>query len=192
MLTVRDLLSIIFKRKLVILCFFASLCITAFVVLKFVPPTYTASSKILVKLGREDIYTPAVTSDAMTTPLLNMAREEQLNSEVEILKSDNLAEQLVAKMGAEGIYPGMAKVHPWYTPKGLLQRAINGYNAFQGFFIPSTGNLSREQKATKRCVPKDLEGAAEGKSSVIEIKITAKITELAANLKSECQKTRLN
>jgi uncharacterized protein involved in exopolysaccharide biosynthesis len=185
MLSVRDVLSIIFKRKLIILCFFAGLCITAFTVLKFVPATYTASSKILVKLGREDIYTPAVTSDAMTTPLLNMAREEQLNSEVEILTSENLAAQLVDKLGPEGVYPGMLNVHPWYTPKGILQGVMNAYKAFEGFFIPLTAHLTPEQKAAKHFVRKDLEVAAAGKSNVIEVKVSSKIPDVAAQLNNE-------
>lgn len=182
MLSVRDVLSTIFKRKMIIICFFIALCITAFAVLKFVAPTYTASSKILIKLGREDIYTPAVATDAMATPLVNLARAEQLNSEVEILTSDNLATQLVEELGPEGVYPGMLKIHPWYTPKGVLQRLIGTYNAFQAFFIPLSANLTPEQKALKRFLRKDLKVAGTGNSNVIDVRVSSKSPELAAKL----------
>lgn len=185
MLSIRDILSIIFKRKMIILCFFATLCISAFLFLKFVPATYTASSRILIKLGREDIYTPSVTSDVMVSPLMDIARQQQLNSEVEILKSDNLAIKLVEERGAEGVYPGMLTVHPWYTPKGVLQRLVNVYNAFQGFFIPLTKDLSPEQRATKRFLRKDLEVAGTGESNVIEVKVSSKHPQLAADINND-------
>jgi uncharacterized protein involved in exopolysaccharide biosynthesis len=66
-------------------------------------PTYESSAQILVKVGRESVYMPAVGNGA---PVINVNRqEEQINSEIEILKSQSIAERVVTSLGAKTIYP---------------------------------------------------------------------------------------
>ncbi len=185
MLSIRDILLILFKRKAVIIGFFLALCLVSFTILKVVPPTYTATSKILIKIGREDVYTPSVTTDAFVSPLISSAREEQLNSEVQIITSEALISKLVDKMGPEGIYPGMLKVHPFYTPKGVVQRVMWMYKYFESIFVPLSAHLTPEQKALKRFSRKDLKVLGTGNSNVIAISVSGKIPDLVAQVNNE-------
>lgn len=99
--SLRDFLHIVFKRKIQILGFF---CATLFVVILVTvmwKPTYEASSQILVKVGRENVYLPA-TGDG--SPVVRVDREEQINSEIEILKGRSLAEEVAKSIGPTAIY----------------------------------------------------------------------------------------
>ena len=99
--SIRDFLYIVFKRKAQIIVFF---CSTVFVVglITFLwKPTYEASSQILVKVGRENVYVPA---SGDVNPVVRVDREEQLNSEIEILKGRSLSEEVVKAIGPTNIY----------------------------------------------------------------------------------------
>ncbi len=181
MLSLRDTLSILFKRRAIIGVFFLSLVVVAFLTLKLIAPTYSATAKILVKIGREDIYTPAITSDALVSPMMSVIKEEQLNSEVEILTSEDLARNLIEGMTPAGLYPGMFDRHPWYTPKGVLQMLISLYKRLEGFFAPLSAHPTPEQSALKRFLRKDLEVGGTGNSNVIDVTVRSKLPQLAAD-----------
>lgn len=107
--SLRDFLYIVFKRKTQILVFF---CSTVFVVTLFTflwKPIYEASSQILVKVGRENVYVPA---RGNVNPVVRVDREEQLNSEIEILKGQSLAEEVVKSIGPRAIYPKLEAKGP--------------------------------------------------------------------------------
>lgn len=115
-LSLRDVFNIIFKRKhQILLCFFliVSMTIAATLLMK---PVYEASAQILVKLGRESVFVP--TSGNMT-PILNINREEQVNSEIEILKSRALAEKMVEKIGPTVLYKSLGE-----EKSGILNRFL--------------------------------------------------------------------
>lgn len=86
--SMRDILRVLFKRKTQILLFFAATFVTVAAATFIAKPTFQADAQILVKLGRESIYMPASGS---SSPVINFNREEQINSEIEILKSRSLA-----------------------------------------------------------------------------------------------------
>jgi uncharacterized protein involved in exopolysaccharide biosynthesis len=95
--TLRDLLAIGFRhRRLVVVSFIVILSLVcAFVLLR--PAQYEAEMKILVKRERVD---PLVTSEeSAPRPLLFGVTEEELNSEVELLKSRDLLMQVVMEQG---------------------------------------------------------------------------------------------
>ena len=166
---------------MVIFTFFFSLLFVAFVALKIMAPTYASTVKILVKVGREDIYVPSIPSSTVVNPIMSMIREEQLNSEVQILTSDNLGQKLVEDMGPEGLYPGMLKKHPWYTPKGIMQMLTGLYKGLEGYFAPLSANPDPHQKALKRLMRKDLAVHGTGDSNVIDVTVRSKIPQIAAD-----------
>jgi uncharacterized protein involved in exopolysaccharide biosynthesis len=61
---------------------------------------------MLIKLGRESVFVP--TSSKMS-PILNINREQQVNSEIEILKSRALAERVVATIGPTILYKDLVE-----------------------------------------------------------------------------------
>lgn len=100
-ISARDFLHVIFKRKTVI-ALFLTVTVCAVAIVSFRQQrTYTATAQILIKIGRESIYLPEVpTGDApraIITP-------NQINTEIEILKSRSLAENVVETLGPGVIY----------------------------------------------------------------------------------------
>jgi len=97
-LTARDVAAMGFRhRKAVVICFFAVLLGTGLVTALW--PLYEAHTEILVHINRMD---PVVTG-AVTNPSImsNVVTEEQLNSEVELIKSDDVLREVVLKTGLD-------------------------------------------------------------------------------------------
>jgi uncharacterized protein involved in exopolysaccharide biosynthesis len=131
--TLRYLLGIGFRhQRLVILCFaliFAA--IVVFVLLR--PPQFEARMKILVKRERVD---PLVSPDATAQqPVWLGISEEDLNSEVELIKSHDLLAQVVVATGLHehhetGIVERLKRViwdHPTQTePERRIAAAAQG------------------------------------------------------------------
>ena len=101
--SLRDFLHVVFKRKGRILLFFGITLGTVAVVTFMTSPTYEATAQILVKIGREDVYLPDL-PEGRVRPAIRVTREEQINGEIEILKSRFLAEKVVESLGPTIIY----------------------------------------------------------------------------------------
>ena len=94
----RDFLEIIFKRKWQILTIF--ICCTGFVFIGnyLVTPLYDSEARMLVRIGREVTLPPT----AMTQPLnIFHSRAEQINSQIQILKSRYLVELTIGVLPKE-------------------------------------------------------------------------------------------
>lgn len=99
--SLRDVLHVVFKRKLLAILFFcATICVVALVTF-LVKPVYETTSQILVKPGRENIYVP---TGGNATPVVNVNPQEHINSEIEILKSMSLTRKVVESLGPDTIY----------------------------------------------------------------------------------------
>lgn len=147
--SVRDFLFVVFKRKIPIILFF---CATVFAVTLgtfMTKPTYETSSQVLVKVGRENIYVPP---SGDLKPIIQIDSEQQINSEIEILKGQSLAKEVVQSIGPTIIYKDL-KVKGSRAPV-----AVTSDNAQKQLVMMAT---SRLQKALdfRRIV----------KSSVIEV-----------------------
>jgi len=97
--SMRDFLAVGFRHKRTILrCFFGILLGTVLAVL-LVPSEYTATTKFLVERERTD---PAVSplQDAQVT-FRGQVTEEELNSEVELLRSEDVLRQVVVSCGLQ-------------------------------------------------------------------------------------------
>jgi uncharacterized protein involved in exopolysaccharide biosynthesis len=105
--SLRDFLHIVFKHKEKILAVFLLMVTTVTAVTFIMKPTYEASSKILIKFGRENIYVPATTDGSH--PLVLNKSEEAINSEIEIVNGRNLIEKTIKAIGVEVIYPELLK-----------------------------------------------------------------------------------
>ena len=102
---VRDILTVFFKQKTVILTVFFITAVTAAIAAFLLPPTYEASSTLLIKIGREHIYRPEVGS---TNPTLVVDREATINSEVRIATSRELVQRTLEAMTVKVVTP-----KPW-------------------------------------------------------------------------------
>jgi polysaccharide chain length determinant protein (PEP-CTERM system associated) len=108
-LSLRDLAHVVFKRRSKILVFFLAVILAVLVGTFLATPIYQAESQILVRTGRENIYTPIVTAGSSQGPVLSLNREEQINSAIEILKSPSLLEKTAESIGPSVIYSDLEK-----------------------------------------------------------------------------------
>lgn len=126
-ISLRDLLTILFKRKyeigLVFLIVMSSVVAATFLM----PPTYEAKSGLLVKFGREYMRDYAsYPKDRDAPPVIS--QEDVVNSEIQILTSPDLIEKVIATIGIEKIYPDLSdKTFSKITPSqaGLLKFTKN-------------------------------------------------------------------
>ena len=103
--SLRDFFTILFKHKWKILVTFVAIVVTITIVTLRLPSIYQATSTLLVKFGRENVYRSEV---GQTGSWVSLSHEEMVNSEIQILTSNDLIETVVKKMGAESLYPVMA------------------------------------------------------------------------------------
>lgn len=103
--SIRDLLQITFKwQSHILFVFFATvLGVASYSLLS--KPVYEASSKLLIKVGRENVYAPTFLAREQTSLVVNERQEEQVNSEIEILKSQFLANKVIESVGIDRLYP---------------------------------------------------------------------------------------
>jgi uncharacterized protein involved in exopolysaccharide biosynthesis len=127
--TLRDLLTIAFHdRKRIGAALLAGLLLTLLVVASM-PKKYTAEASLLLRLGREYLYTPE-TGDPSTAQPLPYDREQTLVAEAKILTSRDVIEGVVGKVGVANIYPGITSnrtATPLQQAEAAmtLERAIN-------------------------------------------------------------------
>jgi uncharacterized protein involved in exopolysaccharide biosynthesis len=91
----RRILYVLFKHKLMICVIFVSLIVPMFLYLLFRPTEYTAEAKVLLNPNREILnISPTGGQRAVSMALSS----EAINTEIQIIKSPELAERLVADM----------------------------------------------------------------------------------------------
>jgi len=178
-MTIRDILNVLFKRKLVVGCFFLAAVVGGYAGLKLLSPTYESTARLLVRIGQEDIYMPALPSSQFRTPMMSVVREEQLHSESSILTSVDLAQKVVAEATPQRLFPGIDVNHPWYSPKGWVQMANSLYKGLEDYFFPLSSDRTLEAQAINRFL-KDLNAEAIKTSNIIEVSLRSKVPESAA------------
>jgi uncharacterized protein involved in exopolysaccharide biosynthesis len=115
----RELLAILARGKWTALSVFA--VVTGLVTWGTLreKPLYEAESSLMVRIGREYVYRPEVgRTETARTPSLS----EMVNSEVEILSSRDLAEQVVRQIGVEHLYPELLELVP--DPNTAAEMAV--------------------------------------------------------------------
>ncbi|GJL49375.1 GumC family protein [Candidatus Nitrospira salsa] len=100
--SIRDILTIFFKHKRKILGVFLGTVTLVTLGSFLLPPTYEASSSLMVKMGREHIYRPEVGS---VNPSVSFDQERVIESELQIILSRDLMEQVINAIGIERMYP---------------------------------------------------------------------------------------
>ena len=137
--SLRYFFTIFFKYKTSILSIWSATVLTILLGNQLVSPTFEAESSIMVNFGREYLYNPEVGSK---TPYNYYNRSGLINSEIEILSSRDLLEQVVRTMSASQLYPkNGAETFSFISP--LL-------NYFVNFFGSSTNkkiaDISKEDR----------------------------------------------
>jgi uncharacterized protein involved in exopolysaccharide biosynthesis len=163
--TLRDFLAVLFKHKTRIFVVFFGI-VVAVTVLSFVlPPTYEAKSSILVKFGRENLYSPEAGNNSPVISNNQPSPEETLNSEIEILTNPGLADKVITAIGVEKLYPGLVE------PSWALTLRM---------FLAAKGATPKDLAIIKFGDKLDVEGVT--KSNVIDVSFRHKDPHLAAQV----------
>jgi uncharacterized protein involved in exopolysaccharide biosynthesis len=166
--SLRDLLQICFKRKNQILVFFGVVFLTVLIGTFLAKPKFEATAQILVKLGRESMFTPAT---GTSRPVIAVDREERINSEIEILKSPVLAEKVITGLGLATIYPELKEDSP-----GILGRFFERLGAVKSMDERTSIKLEQTIERFQKAV--EIEGIK--KSNVIQINFKHTDPQMAA------------
>jgi len=102
----RDLLSVVFKRKYTIIAVFIAIFGGVVLYTLFAPRVYEAKSILLVKLGREFMRTSDGTN---SSPGLSIQPETIMKSEMSILTSRDLIARVIGTVGTGQLYPGLGR-----------------------------------------------------------------------------------
>jgi uncharacterized protein involved in exopolysaccharide biosynthesis len=143
--TIRDYVAIGFRWRYRMLLVFAVTAITGVLVAFYIPPEYESVMKMLVTRERVD---PLVTVDQTAAGATRDISEEDLNSEVELIKSDDVLRNVVLATGLQ------RKIKPGF-PAGLLSRssgnsdvvrteeAVRQLNSALSITLPKKSNVIR-------------------------------------------------
>ena len=129
----RDLIAIGFRHKRAIVITFCSVVLGAVLATIFLPPDYQATTRFLVERARMD---PIVTPDTHAEVVQADVREEELNSEVELLQSADVLRQVV-------VTAGLNRKHSWWD-KMLAYAKLE--DSEENKIAKSANNLGKELK----------------------------------------------
>lgn len=164
--SLRDVLFVLFRRKRLILGFFATVVGVVTVGSFLIPPTYEATALILVNRARADV--PVAPSDD-SYPVIEQVTEEALNTEIQILASRTVIEGALKSIG----------VDETWRDDGLVTRLRTWLKAVQG-----REPLSVLDEAVLT-VMKKLEVRPVRKSRVVSVSFRGKDPEMTARLVRE-------
>ena len=100
--SIRQALMVLFFRRRLILMVAGAVVVLTAVTIALLPPRFHSEAKLLVRLGRESVVLdPSARIGEAAVPM--EGRDKEINSEIELLKSRMLTEQIVASLGANRI-----------------------------------------------------------------------------------------
>ena len=97
---IKLMLYAVFKRKWQVLAVIAVVVLTMLVVGLVRPRIYKSTSKVMIRPGRAEMQISSGEQREITLPI--SATTEQVNSEIEIIKSAEVARQVIERMAAAG------------------------------------------------------------------------------------------
>ncbi len=157
--SVRDLASHVFRHKLLICATFLAVAVGTAVFTFMLPNEYESRMKILVKNTRSDVpITPERTTGATGVYFDNDVSENQINSEIELLTSEDLLKQVVTECGL-------------YGPRASLLAKLGLKD------VP--GSQATQIEEASRQLAKDLIITPVKKANIIEVKYTSQSPEQA-------------
>lgn len=190
-MSIDDILNVLKRRRLLMLVFFVATLLGGYAGLRLIAPTYEATARLLVRLGSEDMYMPALRSSQYRAPVMSVIREEQLRSEANILADGDLAKKVVRDLTPRVLFPGIDVKHAWYTPRGVLQFFAETYRALEDYFFPLSSNRTLEDRAVL-AFQRALKSEAVKSSNLIEVSFRNKSPDAAAQGVNALVKVYLN
>lgn len=126
-LTARDVAAIGFRHKRVMGLCFAGIVFGVLLSALLLPSQYKAETKLLVNRERVD---PVVSADA-STPMTfhDTISEEELNSEVELIQSEDVLRKVVLEQGLNKKKGLLSRLNRWTTDEARVDKAVRRLRA---------------------------------------------------------------
>ncbi len=112
--SLRDLYYVLFRHKRKIIVFFLAVMIVTAVGIVLTTEAYLSEAKLLVRLGRENVTLDPTATTGTIAPI-RPSHESAINTELEILRSQEIAEMAVDAIGPEVLF---YKEHPVNSTTG--------------------------------------------------------------------------
>jgi len=173
----RDVVQVLFRRKWIIVVIFGGVSVAAATYALTAPPVYESEAKLLIRIGRENI---AVDPSVVAGPMVggvSQNRENEVNSELSILTSKLLAEQVVDTVGPESL---LDKPHELSTKERIyqiIQKVEVLPLTIMAMVSPQTPSPPRD-RALKEVV-ENISVEVEKKTNIISVTFDAKDSETA-------------
>ncbi len=138
-LQLRDVLNVIFKRKNQIILTFGTVMIAVAAYTFLTQPLYESSAQVLVTFGRGSVL---FTNTGEQAPNIFIDQENVMNSEIEILRSNQLAEKTIKGLGGvKEVFPDISKKAADYPDPDRVAMH-NALEKFQKSFTIKPGKKS--------------------------------------------------
>jgi len=176
--SLRDLLTIVFKHKYKIIFSIVPIVIVTVFLALSVPSHYVAKATIMIKPGREFIPTTDVGISENRLPVVNF--ESAINTEIQILTSNDLVSKVINAIGVFNIYPDLKgvgvskqsaeKIAVDRFLQDLLAKPVKGSNVIEIFFRHLNPQIAAKVANTlsEQLKDKHLQVFGETKSPFIE------------------------
>lgn len=146
--TARDILRVVFKQKWPILGLYGFILIASALICFFWPPSYVASVRFLVTHRREE---PLVSADQDSVRMLTQqtVTEQDLNSEMEIIKSPIVLEKTVKDMNLQNL-PVPFYIRALNAPFNSVRHVYDSYHSkpYPTPTVRSVGKLAQSLQIT--------------------------------------------
>jgi uncharacterized protein involved in exopolysaccharide biosynthesis len=121
-----EVLASVSRNRGIVLTFGCAVLVGAVLLGTMWPRTYRSEAKLYVRLGRENMGLDATASLGHEVTGIQISREEELNTVVDLLKSQSLLEKVVDAVGPDTI------LNPNAVPGASARPSILGYAAHSG------------------------------------------------------------
>ncbi len=114
--SLRDLYYILFRHKWKMLLFFCAIVVTVAIITFLSTEIYRSEAGLLVRVGRETVSLDPTATTGTILPVFQ-SRESEINTELEILKSREIAKDVVDSIGVETFVTQLKEPGKWNLSK---------------------------------------------------------------------------
>lgn len=166
----RDVLRILYRHRRKMVAVFFSVLALAVVGLIVFPRSYTSEARMFVRLGKESVGLDptATTSEVMS---VSESRESEINSELEILRSRVLLEDVVERLGADYVLSDNPTSEAGPSKEGGWLQTL--MVPLQQVKVWLRGEISEEERAIGK-LAETIEVSSPRRSHILIVKNTAR------------------
>lgn len=174
-ISLRDILYVVFRHKWKVVAFFVVVVVGVTGLTYALPEKYRSEAKLLIRVGRESLSVdPSVSGP--TRPV-QQDRESEVNSELEILRSRVLVEQVVDALKMDSAAEAAAKPGLVGMLKGFMKQGIEmGMNLLVAMDLATP--LAPHEKAVKQFM-RGMSVEVESRTSIISVALESKGPQMA-------------